>query len=63
MINPIYNGIYNLLVTYIYGAVQTGTYQELVCILAATTLSLYAIALPFIAVHGIIKLFFPRGVI
>lgn len=53
MPNPIYQSIYDLISTYIFGSVTTGTHQELVCILVATLGSIFLIALPFIIVYWV----------
>lgn len=57
MPNPIYNGLYDLVATYIFGSVETGTHQELVCVLVATFGAICLIALPFVMVYWIASLF------
>lgn len=52
---PIYNSIYQLIEQYIYGTVEIGTYQELVCILFSTGACLFAMSVPFIVVYLIIR--------
>lgn len=42
----IYTGIYNLLEQYIFGAITSGSYQELVAIFFSTLISLGAILVP-----------------
>lgn len=54
----IYQTCYDLVNTYIYGgAVEIGTYSELVCISVATLACLFVFALPFILVWKILKMF------
>lgn len=55
----IYQNLYNLVVTYIFGTdlVVVGSWYELVSILIASVGSLFVMALPFILVWRIIKLF------
>lgn len=51
----LYDTLYDLLATYIFGTVSAGTFQELVCILASTAGALYVVALPFLLVWRIIR--------
>lgn len=52
----IYDNIYNLINTYIYGGnVTSGSFMELVCILVATIACVFLISLPFIIVWRIIR--------
>lgn len=52
----IYENIYNLINTYIYGGgIVDGSFEELVCILLSTCSVLFAFAIPFIVVFGLIK--------
>lgn len=51
----IYQSLYDLVNTYVFGGLVTnGAYEELVCILVATTGAVFIIALPFILVLKII---------
>lgn len=51
----IYNNIYNLLVTYVYGgAVVTGSFEELTAILFSTLACLCLVALPFVLIFKFI---------
>lgn len=56
MENGIYTALYDIIATYIFGTVATGTYQELVCILLATLGSVVAIATPFFVAFGFLKM-------
>lgn len=56
MPNPIYVGLYNLVATYLFGVVESGTHQELVCVLVATLGSVCLIALPFVMIYWIASL-------
>lgn len=47
---PIYNAIYGLIETYIFGAVEVGSYPDLVCILCATLATIFLVSLPVGAV-------------
>lgn len=52
---PIYQSCYELIEQYIYGTVEVGSYQELVCIAFSTLACLFVMALPFILVYMIIR--------
>ena len=52
----IYNKLYDLIVTYIFGAVVVGTHQELVTICLSTIGCLFVFALPFVLVLKVIKI-------
>lgn len=52
----IYQTIYDLIVTYIFGSVTPGTYQDLVTIFLSSCAVLFVFSLPFIVVWRIIKL-------
>lgn len=53
----IYQPIYDLVNTYIYGGtVAVGSYQELCCIAVSTIGCLFVMALPFIIVWRIIRI-------
>lgn len=54
----IYQGIYDLVEQYIFGVVQAGSYQELVCIAVSVLASLFAMSLPFVLVYRIIRMWF-----
>lgn len=54
--NGIYQTCYDLVAQYIYGAVDVGTYQELVCIAVSTCACLFVMALPFVLVWRVIRL-------
>lgn len=54
----IYQTIYDIFNTYIYGGtVTSGTYQELVCIALATCACVLFAVLPFVVVWRIIRVF------
>ena len=54
----IYQQFYNLLNDYIFGStVVAGTYEDLVCIIVSTIGCLVLVALPFIVVWRIIRVF------
>lgn len=55
----IFSTLYDLVVTYIFGStlVVSGSYYELVAILIASLGSLFVMALPFLLVWRIIKIF------
>lgn len=56
-----YQNLYNLLNTYIFGGqVVSGSYEELVCILVSTIGVLVLIGLPFLVVFKILKLVLGR---
>lgn len=53
----IYQSIYELLNTYIFGgSVLQGSYQELVCIAVATCACIFVFAIPFLVAWSVIKL-------
>lgn len=52
----IYETFYSLLQQYIFGTIESGSYQELVAILASTIGCLFVVALPFIVVWKIIRM-------
>lgn len=52
----IYNTLYELIVTYIYGVVEVGSHQELVTICLSTIGCLFVFALPFVLVLKVIKI-------
>lgn len=52
----IYQNIFNLLETYIFGTITAGSYEELVCILASTVACIYLAALPFVLVWNFTKM-------
>lgn len=55
----IYEQIYNLIQNYIYGnIVVVGSYQELVLVLLSTIACIFLMALPFIVVYRIIRMWF-----
>lgn len=54
----IYQGIYDLIEQYVFGAVQGGTYQELVCIAVSVMAVLFVMALPFVLVYRVIRMWF-----
>lgn len=53
----IYDSIYALVEKYIFGSIEVGSYQELVCIAVSTVFSIFVIALPFLVVWRIIRIF------
>lgn len=53
----IYQTIYDLIETYIFTSVEVGTYQELICIALSSCACIFLIALPFLIVWRIIRLF------
>ena len=53
----IYDSIYNLIETYIFGIVQVGTYQELICILLSSVGCIFVFSLPFVLVWKVVKMF------
>lgn len=52
----IYDSLFNLLESYIFGTVTSGTYEELVCIIGATIGSLFLVSLPFIVVWRMLSI-------
>lgn len=59
----IYQSIYDLFNTYIYGGlIQSGSYEELVCILISTIACLFAFSLPFM-VCGLVLYFIVKTLI
>lgn len=48
--NGIYQGLFDLIQTYIYGGVELTADMNLVCTLLATAGSIFCIALPFVVV-------------
>lgn len=50
----IYQGIYDIIHTYIFGGVQMSSNMELVCILIATIGCLFLISIPFLLVWKLI---------
>lgn len=50
-----YQNIYNLLVTYVYGGLTMTPDMELVCTLFSTAACLFCVSLPFIVVWRFIK--------
>ena len=53
----LYNEIYNLIVTNIFGgSVQIGTYPDLISSLFSTMACMFVLAIPFILVWKVIKL-------
>lgn len=52
----IYNTLYELLETHIFGSVIEGTYPDLVLIICATIGSLFVVSLPFLIVYNIIRI-------
>lgn len=53
----IYQSIYDLIVTYIFGGVvDVGTYQELITIALSSIAVVFVVALPFILVLKFIKI-------
>ena len=54
----VYQTFYDLLNQYIFGnTVATGTYQDLICVICSTVACLVVVALPFIVVWRIIRVF------
>lgn len=54
----IYQALYDLIDTYIYGgSVVADTYQDLVCIILATCGCLFMVALPFVIIWRIVRVF------
>lgn len=53
----IYQNIFDLIVTHIYGGVALTADMNLVCTLISTIACLFCVAIPFIVVIRIIKLF------
>lgn len=54
----IFQQFYNLLNDYIFGStVVVGTYEDLVCIIVSTIGCLFLVALPFVVVWRIIRVF------
>lgn len=53
----IYDTIYDLISTYIFGSVSSGSYEDLVCIVVSTIFSIFVLALPFLVVYKIIRIF------
>lgn len=52
----IYEQIYDLINTYIYGGViVSGSYQELVCTLVSTSACIFMFCVPFIVCYAIIR--------
>lgn len=51
----IYQSIYNIIEQYIFGAVQSGSHEELVTILMSTFACILCFALPFVLVLLFIK--------
>lgn len=58
---PIYNTILNMIQTYLYGTVQSGSFQELTSILLATVLSVAVFAIPFVMLVRLILWIFEIG--
>lgn len=55
----IYQNIYNLIANYVFAnAIDVGSNAELVCMLVSTIACLFVIALPFLVVWRVIRLFF-----
>jgi hypothetical protein len=53
-----YQEIYGLLVTYIYGGELVDSFQQLVCTEVATFMCILCFAMPFFACLGILKAIF-----
>lgn len=61
MSDSVYQGIYNLIQTYIFGgSVASGSFQEMFCVLFAGAACAFVMILPFILVYHFISLFFWR---
>lgn len=56
----IFDSIYSLIETYIFGSVVAGSYYELVCILVSTCACLFVMSIPFIIVWRVIKVLLGR---
>lgn len=57
MNTSIYQGIYDLIKTYIFGGVaDAGSFQEMFCVLVAGSACFFVMALPFILVWRVILL-------
>lgn len=56
MTSSIYQTCYDLVVTYMYGAVESGSYHELVAILFSTAATLFVMCMPFLVVWRILKM-------
>lgn len=56
----IFETIYNLIETYIFGTVAVGSYYELVCILVSTCACLFVMSIPFIICWRVIKVLLGR---
>ena len=52
----IYQTLYDLLETYLFGVVEVGTYQELVTISLSAIGTIFVVAIPFILVYKVICL-------
>lgn len=58
----IYDNIYNIINTYIYGGdIVEGTFEELVAVLMSTCACTFAVALPFIAIFGALRFIMSLG--
>lgn len=53
-----YQSIYDILELYIFETVTVGSYQELVCIMLSAIGCIFLVALPFLIVWRIIKIWF-----
>ena len=56
METSIYQTCYDLVQTYIFGSVQVGSYQELVCIIISAAACIFVFSLPFLIVWRFLKL-------
>lgn len=57
----IYDNIYNLIATYVYGGdIAAGSFEELVCIFFSTGACLFMVSLPFLVVWMVLKMIVGR---
>lgn len=53
-----YEAFYNLLETYVFGPITSGSYQDLVAMLFSTAACMFLVALPFMIVFCVLRLIF-----
>lgn len=54
MVSSMYQSLFDLIHTYVYGSVELTSDMSLVCTLIATIGSLFFVALPFIVVYKVL---------
>lgn len=52
---PIYQRCFELISTYVYGGVASGSYEEIVCSIFSTGACLFVMCIPFLLVYFILR--------